>query len=91
MSYSVAANTTGGSRSQTFTVAGQTFTITQAAAASPNCTATLSASNISLAQGGDWKHLVVGVGGMQLDGVERRGVDRYNGRRQRDRSGGGLV
>jgi hypothetical protein len=45
--YTVAANT-GAARSGTMTIAGQTFTVNQAAPAAPTCTYTLSASSASL-------------------------------------------
>lgn len=51
VNYSVAANTTGSSRSGTLTIAGQTFTITQAGGSA--CTFALDATSRNVAVGGE--------------------------------------
>ena len=48
--YAVAANPSGSSRTGTLTIAGQTFTVTQAGLAVPSCTLTASPSTISAGQ-----------------------------------------
>jgi uncharacterized protein (TIGR03437 family) len=49
--YSYAANTAASSRSGTVTIAGRSFTVTQAAAAASTCTYTISVSSASVAAG----------------------------------------
>ena len=45
VNYSVAANTTGSSRTQTITIAGQPFAISQSTSGAPSCSATLSSAS----------------------------------------------
>ncbi len=60
VSYSVAANTNTLSRTGTMTIAGQTFTVTQTAAA---CTFTLSATNAAFAIAGGSSNVTVTANG----------------------------
>jgi len=50
VAYAVAANPSGSSRTGTLTIAGQTFTVTQAGLAVPTCTLTASSSTITAGQ-----------------------------------------
>ncbi len=73
VAFSVAANT-GGARSGTVIIAGQTFTVTQAAA-SISCTYSISPTSVSMIGSGDRHRRRIHRQRLRMDGEQQRGLD----------------